>query len=358
MHKPLEEIPKMFRVLLMDLVNSNRSAILIGENHDTSPTTEALVANLDILKSSKRKIIIVTEGLDEAMNPQLESALKNKDFSYLKEAGFSKSTRLSTFELCKIMLEAGIPIYGSESEQYEKIDDPYKYAISKERIKNANTEFARVVKKFISDSTLVIFISGSAHNIALLDSNNTIVDSGIIGRVENSVTLRLVRSTDNLVTANDHYRYEDNREFHGIYDFCVNTNIQNLFIDSFNSLTEPEDKLQLLLSYINNKIELFTIYKINTSSSSKFSLKEDKVLQAFNISTNSNCSFKHVHLLIDSIVKQSETKPSLLNLFGMFSRSDQYKKELLIAAVAEDIATEIPHFSTLEILKNSDIKKK
>ncbi|HHF7344240.1 TPA: hypothetical protein ACPSKB_000642 [Legionella feeleii] len=354
-----------FREILTSLINkANReeiSTILLGEIHDNSPTWQAILANLDVLSRSKKRVVLIFEHLNQDSNPDFKRALgkaQKGSNNPLKHVQAMQEKTIDSFIFFLAVTNAGIPVLGAENKAsnpfyklkgqipMETLREMEKFQRSPDRIIKTNETFANFIKEYCGDDILPIFVGGAAHPI-LLKQGDLIYDPGIQGRIPKSVAIYLVDSATPTSQENAPY-YATDRNSSGNYDYQVETNKLALYKDSFDGIPQLIDKIKFLLTALDQIMRGHALF----FKDSTFLLKEDTnvILLAFQASVQKEIKFLEFDVLVEHLVtfkksqNDNDSKPSFFK-----SKDSIYTWELLKTAIYHDLATllhdEIKHQS-------------
>ncbi|KTD08967.1 hypothetical protein Lgra_2202 [Legionella gratiana] len=348
----IENTHSSFRALLRSLIrDSSVSSILIGETHDFSPTVDAIISNLDLLANSPRRIIIISENLNQSENSTLKCSLKSAikgDVDPLKKASFLKEKSIDTYELLYASFSVGVIVLGAENKKsnpfstYKSKEITQKiirkmeaYQKSPDRIIVTNKEFSKLINSFCSKDTLPIFIGGGAH-VVPLSSKDQLYDLGLQGRIKNSVSIYLNDAPSPSITTSFPYSAPD-RELTGQYDYKVLTNKKELYKNTFDSIEDLNDKTDYLIKILDKLISSHVFFPKNVTLTLQDEL--EPILKAFQESALCECSFKSLHTLLEDVVKD-KSKPKEKSSF--FSKShasvSHYSRQELSLAIRNDLA--------------------
>ncbi|ARM33288.1 hypothetical protein B0B39_07010 [Legionella longbeachae] len=347
----IENTHSSFRGLLNSLINDDSvSSILIGETHDISPTKDAILSNLDLLANSRRRIIIISENLNQAENSALKSSLKNAikgDVNPLKKASFLKEKTIDTYELIYAAFSEGVPVLGAENKKsnpfgsYKAKEITQKvirkmeiYQRSPERIIVTNSEFAKLINSFCSKDILPIFIGGGAHIVAL-SSKDKLYDPGLQGRIQNSVSIYLNEDSTPSITSSFSYSAPD-RELTGQYDYMVLTNKKELYKNKFDSIDDLNSKIDYLIEILDKLISSHIFFPRNLV----FTLQEelDPILNAFQDSAHCGCSFKCLPTIFEDVLKDKNRLKEKSSFFNKSHTSlSHYSRKQLSDAIHHDL---------------------
>ncbi|STX52066.1 Uncharacterised protein [Legionella busanensis] len=340
---------KTFRNLLKTAItNDQLSSILVGEEHGKSPSIAALLANIDVLAQSKRKVVFVLEHLNQEQNQALYDALaqaRKGEKTPLK--GF-KGADIVLFTLILAAINKGILVLGAENE----ISDPFsvndgkwdndidgknkamfEYLRSVDRLINPNQVFSTLINKVCEDGTLCFFIGGRNHPPELRNGDNEIVEIGMQARIPNSVTVHLQYSEEISFKENVAY-VSSERRLNGQYDFLVETNRLALYKDSFDSYHSLSDKKELLVSLVDDLIQGYLQFHKKLPP---YLLKQEVeiILTAIQQSLDTKLDSKAVkaidHFIDKSIKPDTEKKWPL----KIFSKKEAYSKEELDKVISK-----------------------
>ncbi|WP_258956545.1 hypothetical protein [Legionella sainthelensi] len=341
-----------FRALLSSLINDDSvSSILIGEVHNISPTIDAILSNLDLLANSPRRIIIISESLNQTENTALKSALKSAikgDVNPLKKASFLKENSIDTYELIYASFSMGLTVLGAENKKSNPFSS-YKtkeitqkiirkmeaYQKSPDRIIVTNREFSKLINSFCSKDTLPIFIGGGAH-IVPLSSKDKLYDLGLQGRIKNSVSIYLNEDNSPSVTSSFSYSAPD-RELTGQYDYLVVTNKKDLYKNKFDSIEDVNAKIDYLIEILDKLICSHIFFPKNLV----FTLQEelDPILQAFQESAQCESSFKSLPTVLEDVLKDKKRPKEKSSFFNKSHPSvSHYSQNQLAYAIRDDLS--------------------
>lgn len=333
-----------FRELFAHLLDSpDVTAILLGENHEISPTFYALSANLDLLLNSKRRPVLIFENLRQEDNQKLVKLLDKRWGIPHKKIEFIKNKSLDFFSLCLSALNRGITICGIETEETNPFKIPPEGKVSMTlirametfqkssgRIQKTNEIFSEFIQHYCQEDVIPIFIGGAAHCISLYEKgSNHLFDPGIQGRIAGSVSLYLSFSSIPSFDQKASYLNEE-RSLQGVYNYQINSNIQSLYQDSFDSFLTTEDKISFLTSCID---DLIRAYLCNSKRGASLLKSETNILvEAFKKSENMqeklSSSNDFTHKLIRNL--NIEDSRSETGFFAQKkSAKNTYSKELL-----------------------------
>lgn len=343
--------PSSFRSLLSSLINNNAvSSILVGEIHDISPTLDAVLSNLDLLAASPRRVILITEDLNQSDNTVLKNALKKaakEEIHSLKKMTFLKGKSIYSYQLIYASLSVGILVQGAENKKTNPFCDCKEtelavlrkmeaYQKSSERITVTNSEFAKLIHDFCSEGMLPLFIGGAAHVVALSSSDGPF-DPGLQGRVKNSASIYLSQATLPSITPSFAYVAAD-RQLTGQYDYMVLTNKKALYEEALSSIDGLTDKIEYFIGVLDRLLHSYILYPHNASLLLPYDL--NPVIEAFKENIAYDGAFESVHRLFESVLQEKE-KPKEKENFLFFSLSKapvRYTQNELALAVDEDLA--------------------
>ncbi|WP_065236258.1 hypothetical protein [Legionella sainthelensi] len=327
------------------------SSILIGEIHNISPTIDAILSNLDLLTNSSRRIIIISESLNQSENTALKNALKNAikgDVNPLKKASFLKENSIDTYELIYVSFSMGLTVLGAENKKsnpfssYKSKEITQKiirkmeaYQKSPDRIIVTNGEFSKLINSFCRKDTLPIFIGGGAH-IVPLSSKDKLYDLGLQGRIKNSVSIYLNEDSSPSVTSSFSYSAPD-RELTGQYDYLVLTNKKELYKNKFDSIEDLNAKIDYLIEILDKLICSHIFFPKNLV----FTLQEelDPILQAFQESAQCECSFKSLPTVLEDVLKDKKRPKEKSSFFNKSHTSvSHYSQNQLAYAIRADLS--------------------
>ncbi|KTD63612.1 hypothetical protein Lsan_1045 [Legionella santicrucis] len=348
----IKDTNSSFRALLSSLINDDSvSSILIGETHNISPTVDAILSNLDLLANSPRRIIIISESLNQAENAALKSALKSAikgNVNPLKKASFLKEKSIDTYELIYASFSVGVTVLGAENKKsnpfssYKSKEITQKiirkmeaYQKSPERIIVTNSEFSKLINSFCSKDTLPIFIGGGAH-IVSLNSKNKLYDLGLQGRIKDSVSIYLNEDNSPSITSSFSYSAPD-RELTGQYDYMVLTNKKELYKNKFDSIEDLNAKIDYLIEILDKLISSHIFFPKNLV----FTLREelDPILQAFQESAQCECSFKSLPTVLENVLKDKNRPKEKSSFFNKCHASGpHYSQKQLSCAIRDDLS--------------------
>lgn len=358
-----ESEKKTFRILLKQLLSDNDvSAILIGENHERSSTIPALLANIDLLENSKRNVILVNEGLFQNINQALTEIASKQNREQLAKIEDITEKEFDLFELYQMLISKGILVLGAENQfsnpfggvkkTQEVVKQMKQFVASIDRIVSANEVFSEFINNHCNKDSIVIFIGGSTHPIALKQIDKEI-DPGMQNRIPKSKSLFLLRSAE--PNFQDNFIYENSdKGLNGVYDYFLEANAQILFENTFDDLKDIEEKKQFFINHLDNLIQS---YLLNDKIKSSIVLTQsfEKIGKAFSKSVDLDLDFAQLKKLKNEIVQQKSTadtpikpKPkSFLSKFSFQNKSESnvnintsistYSKEKLQNAINADL---------------------
>lgn len=343
------DAPSSFRAVLKSLINDNKvSSILIGETHEISPTLDAILSNLDILAASPRRVILITEDLNQSDNTAFKSALRKTekgDIDSLKKLTFLKGKTISIYQLIYSSFSAGLLVQGAENKKtnpfcdYEQNDFSVlrkmeAYQKSPERITVTNSEFAKLIHDFCSEDTLPIFLGGAAHVVAL-SSGDTLFDAGLQGRVKNSVSIYLCDGATPAISLSFDYTVTD-RELTGQYDYMVLTNKKVLYDEAFSDIDGLNDKIEYFITVLDRLLHSYILYFNNVSWLLRTDL--NPIIEAFQDSIKCPCAFKSLDKIFEDVIQQREKPKEKFLFFTLPKLVEGYTKKELKLAIYDDLA--------------------
>ncbi|STX28560.1 Uncharacterised protein [Legionella beliardensis] len=372
MASPSEHIAKQItldkastlRKLLESVTNNAQvSALLLGEAHDTSPTTAAMLANIDVLSQSKRPVVFVLESFKQYHNPKLQAAFKKAEKGSPKPLkGFKRSEEDSDVALFTFVLAAinhGIPVLGAENIVSNPFSAPDKkwsdltakiramegFKKSPDRITKPNEVFSSLINEQCEEGAFCIFIGGAAHPPQLVESNGQIFDIGMQARVPNSVSVYLLRD-DEPDCKKDAPYFSTERQLGGNYDFLVTTNKSALYKDSFDSQNQMIDKVNLLVSFIDDLLKGYSQFHKPTLG---VFLQQEiaAVLSSFQQSVKSEIKFTELNKLTTNLIAATAKKGEG-SKFSFFKK-ESYSSHNLAEAIHRDLADMTKQETTKQI---------
>ena len=327
------------RSLLSNLLhNEEVNAILIGENHNSSPTIQALLANIDLLLNSERQIIFITESINQDANQEIENVVQGQ--KKLTEIDDFKKPELELYNLCRLLTNNGIHIYGAENSESNPFIDAENipanikamqdYAKDPKRVSIPNIVFAKLINSVMQPNTIVIFVGGAAHPISVKKSGKDF-DSGIQGRVKNSRSLYLLYTNENQMTQKYNYTNKD-YDISGQYDFYVGTNDGNLYKNSF---LESNDPVKLFIFHLDNLIKSYQEHFSNLHVAVDLNYKciKKAFIESMKDRYGVDLEFKYLDKLMTRIIKKGEKKEK--NYFTTF-KTPSYSTNKLEEAIQKD----------------------
>ncbi|KTD18329.1 hypothetical protein [Legionella jordanis] len=350
--------PKTFRNLLKtSLNNPETSALLIGEIHGVSPSYEAILANIDLLSHSKRKVVLLFEALNQEDNHKMAKAFAKAQQEHsnpLKSvAGLQKSeVSINLYTVILAAINHGIKVMGCENvisnpfcnktdadykDPMELVRGMEKFQRSADRIRKPNEVFSSLINSLIDEKDVFcIFIGGAAHPVELRNEADEVFDAGMKRRIHaQNLSVFLIENKNSSVKENEIREFTD-RHLYGVYDYAVGTNKFDLYKDSFQSQPQVMDKIKLLNLFCHNLITGYLYFHKQS-----FELKQEiaDVISCFEESVDKKFEFPALHEFIDKIIELSNTtKPEERKNTFFKQERKRYSRDELHTKIHHDLS--------------------